>query len=128
AAVLPPARCAAVALVMAAVVVFGVSPHAVNPRTREMGIRLALGARPAEVRRMIVTDGMKQAVAGVVIGVGGAIWLTRMMTSMLFGVAPGDPLTLASVAALLLLTAALASYLPARRATRVDPLVVLRTE
>ena len=119
---------AAVALVMAAVGVFGVMSYAVNLRTREMGIRLALGARPAEVRRMIVTDGMKQAVAGVVIGVGGAIWLTRMMTSMLFGVAPGDPLTLACVAALLLLTAALACYVPARRATHVDPLVVLRTE
>jgi putative ABC transport system permease protein len=119
---------AAVAMVMAAVGVFGVMSYAVNLRSRELGIRLALGARPSEVRRMVVMDGMKQAVIGVVIGVAGAIWLTRMMTSLLFGVAPGDPLTLATVATLLLATAALACYIPARRATRVDPLVVLRTE
>jgi putative ABC transport system permease protein len=119
---------AGIAVVMAAVGVFGVMSYAVTLRSREMGIRLALGARPADVRRMVVTDGMKQAVIGVVIGLAGAAWLTRMMTSMLFGVTPGDPATLATVAALLLMTAALACYLPARRATRVDPLVVLRTE
>jgi putative ABC transport system permease protein len=119
---------AAVAMIMAAVGVFGVMSYAVNLRSREMGIRLALGARPAEVRSMIVADGLKQAVVGVALGVAGALWLTRMMTSMLFGVTPGDPVTLASVAVLLLVTAALASYIPARRATRVDPLVVLRTE
>jgi ABC-type antimicrobial peptide transport system permease subunit len=119
---------AGIAVVMAAVGVFGVMSYAVNLRLREMGIRLALGARPADVRRMVVADGMKHAVIGVVIGLAGAAWLTRMMTSMLFGVTPGDPATLASVAALLLMTAALACYLPARRATRVDPLVVLRTE
>jgi putative ABC transport system permease protein len=71
---------------------------------------------------------MKQALIGVVIGVAGAAWLTRTMTTLLFGVRPGDPLTLATVATLLLVTAAIACYLPARRATRVDPLVVLRTE
>jgi putative ABC transport system permease protein len=119
---------AGIAVVMAAVGVFGVMSYAVNLRLREMGIRLALGARPADVRRMVVADGMKQAVIGVVIGLAGAAWLSRMMTSMLFGVTPGDPATLATVAALLLMTAALACYLPARRATRVDPLVVLRTE
>jgi putative ABC transport system permease protein len=100
----------------------------VNLRAREMGIRMALGARPSEVRRMVVADGMKQALAGVVIGIAGAVWLTRMMSSLLFGVTPGDPLTLASVATLLLITAALACYVPARRATKVDPLIVLRTE
>ena len=77
---------------------------------------------------MVVADGMKHAIAGVAVGVCGAAWLTRMMSSLLFGVTPGDPLTLATVAALLLLTAALACYIPARRATRVDPLVVLRVE
>jgi len=71
---------------------------------------------------------MKQAVIGVVIGLAGAAWLTRMMTTLLFGVTPGDPLTLATVASLLLATAAMACYLPARRATKMDPLVVLRTE
>jgi putative ABC transport system permease protein len=119
---------AAIAMVMAAIGVFGVMSYAVNLRSREMGIRLALGARPSEVRWMVVMDGMKQALAGVVIGIAGAIWLTRMMTSLLFGVTPGDPLTLATVATLLLATAALACYVPARRATRVDPLIVLRTE
>jgi putative ABC transport system permease protein len=119
---------AAIAMVMAAVGVFGVMSYSVNLRAREMGIRMALGARPSEVRRMVVADGMKHAIAGVAVGVCGAAWLTRMMSSLLFGVNPGDPLTLATVAALLLVTAALACYIPARRATRVDPLVVLRVE
>jgi putative ABC transport system permease protein len=119
---------AAIAMVMAAVGVFGVMSYTVNLRRREMGIRLALGARPSEVRRMIVADGMKQALLGVAIGLAGAAWLTRLMGTLLFGVSPGDPLTLAIVASLLLMTAALACYLPARRATRIDPLVVLRTE
>jgi len=119
---------AAIAMVMAAVGVFGVMSYAVNLRTREMGIRLALGARPSEVRRMIVGDGMKQALVGVGLGLLGAVWLTRMMGTLLFGVTPGDPLTLATVGLLLLMTAALACYVPARRATKVDPLVVLRTE
>jgi predicted permease len=87
-----------IAMVMAAVGVFGVMSYAVNLRVREMGIRLALGARPAEVRRMIVRDGLKYALAGVVIGLGGAAWLTRTMRAMLFEVRPGDPLTLAAVA------------------------------
>lgn len=77
---------------------------------------------------MVVTDGMRQALVGVVVGVAVAIWLTRAMTSLLFEVRPGDPLTLTAAAALLLATAALACYVPARRATRVDPLIVLRTE
>jgi putative ABC transport system permease protein len=119
---------AAIAMVMAAVGVFGVMSYTVNLRRREMGIRLALGARPSEVRRMIVADGMKQALLGVAVGLAGATWLTRLMGTLLFGVSPGDPLTLAIVASLLLMTAALACYLPARRATRIDPLVVLRTE
>ena len=119
---------AGVAVVMAAVGVFGVMSYTVNLRAREMGIRMALGARPSEVRRMVVTDGMRQALLGVALGVAGAIWLTRAMTSLLFEVRPGDPLTLTAAAALLLATAALACYVPARRATRVDPLIVLRTE
>ena len=77
---------------------------------------------------MIVADGLKQAAVGVAVGVGGALWLTRLMDSLLFGVKPSDPLTLATVAVLLLATAALACYLPARRATKVDPLIVLRAE
>jgi putative ABC transport system permease protein len=119
---------AGVAVVMAAVGVFGVMSYTVNLRAREMGIRMALGARPSEVRRLVVMDGMRQALLGVAIGVAGAIWLTRTMTSLLFQVTPGDPLTLAAAATLLLATAAIACYGPARRATRVDPLIVLRTE
>jgi putative ABC transport system permease protein len=119
---------AAIAMVMAAIGVFGVMSYTVNLRTREMGIRLALGARPSEVRRMIVGDGMKQALMGVGLGLFGAVWLTRTMGTLLFGVTPGDPLTLGTVALLLLVIAAFACYLPAHRATKVDPLVVLRTE
>ena len=119
---------AGIAVIMAAVGVFGVMSYAVNLRSREMGIRLALGAQPADVKRLVVAEGMKHALIGVVIGLAGAAWVTRTMTSMLFGVAPGDPVTLAAGAALLLTTAAIACYLPARRATRVDPLIVLRTE
>ena len=119
---------AAVAMLMAAVGVFGVMSYTVTLRAREMGIRMALGARPSEVRRLVVAGGMKQAAYGVAAGVAGAIWLTRAMDAMLFEVRPGDPLTLAAAAVLLLTTAALACYLPARRATRVDPLIVLRTE
>ena len=118
---------AAVAMCMAAVGVFGVMSYAVTLRAREMGIRLALGASPGEVRGMIMRDGLTQALAGIAIGVAGALWFTRLMDSMLFGVTAGDPLTLAAVAGILLAIALAACYLPARRATRVDPLVVLRT-
>ena len=117
---------AAVAMVMGAVGVFGVMSYTVTLRAREMGIRLALGASPGEVRGMIIRDGLEQALAGIAIGIAGALWLTRLMDSMLFGVKPGDPLTLAAVAAILLTTALAACYVPARRATRLDPLVVLR--
>jgi putative ABC transport system permease protein len=117
---------AAVAMIMAAVGVFGVMSYSVTLRAKEMGIRLALGASPSEVRGMIIRDGLKQALAGIALGVGGALWLTRLMGSMLFGVTPGDPLTLSGVAGLLLVVALAACYLPARRATRVDPLIVLR--
>jgi len=113
-------------MVMAAVGVFGVMSYSVTLRAREMGIRIALGAEPSEVRRMIVLSGLRQAAAGVVLGIAGAIWLTRLMDSMLYGVKPADPLTLASVSALLITVALLACYLPARRATRVDPVSVLR--
>ena len=119
---------AAIAMIMAAVGVFGVMSYSVTLRAREMGIRLALGASPREVRGMIIRGGLKQAGLGVAIGIGGALWLTRLMESMLFGVTPTDPMTLVSVATILLAFALAACYLPARRATRVDPLIVLRTE
>jgi putative ABC transport system permease protein len=119
---------AGIAMVMAAIGVFGVMSYSVNLRVREMGIRMALGARPAEVRRLVVRDGLKQSLVGIALGLAGAAWLTRTMSSMLFEVRPGDPLTLGAVAIALLSVSALACYIPARRATRVDPLVVLRAE
>jgi putative ABC transport system permease protein len=119
---------AAIAAALAAIGVFGVMSYVVNLRFRELGIRLALGARTAEVQRMVMADGLKQALTGIALGVVAASWLTRSMRTLLFGVSPGDPLTLTLVAALLIGTAALACFVPARRATRIDPLSILRTE
>jgi putative ABC transport system permease protein len=119
---------AAVALVMAALGVFGVLSFVVTQRTRELGIRIALGAAPTAVRRMVVRQGLGLVTAGLALGVIGAIALTRLMTNLLFGVAPTDPVTYVGVAVVLVGFAVLASYLPARRATRVDPMIALRAE
>ena len=119
---------AVIALLMATIGVFGVLSYNVSRRAREVGIRMALGAEPSSVRRLVLRQGLTQAAIGVVIGVAGALWLTRFMSSLLFNVSPSDPLTLVAVSGLLGLTAAVACYVPARRATRVDPLVVLRAE
>ena len=119
---------AGVALVIAVLGVFGVLSFLVTQRTRELGIRIALGAAPGQVRRMVVARGLWLAAAGVLVGCAGAALLTRFMGSLLYGVSTTDPLTFTSVVALLLGSAMLASYLPARRATRVDPLLALRAE
>ena len=95
---------------------------------REIAIRMALGATPRKVLGRVVGQGAALAIAGFVIGVGGAIFAARALTSQLFGVSPLDPLTFASVGGLLLLVALTASYIPARRATKVDPLTALRQE
>jgi putative ABC transport system permease protein len=100
----------------------------VGQRTHEIGIRMALGATPGQVQRMVLGHGMAMVIAGLVVGAGAAFWLTGLLQKLLFAVAPTDPLTFVAVAALLAATAALACYLPARRAASTDPMIALRTE
>jgi len=119
---------AIVALVTAALGVFGVLSFVVAQRTRELGIRMALGAAPGDVRRMVIAYGGRLAAAGLLIGLLGSFALTRLISKLLFGVAPTDPLTYASVSAILLGIGVLASWIPARRATRIDPITALRSD
>ena len=119
---------AGVALVLAAVGIYGVMAFAVTQRTQEIGIRMALGARTADVLRLVVTHGMKLALLGMVIGLAGSWALTRFIEKLLVGVPPTDLLTFSLVSLCLLVAAFVACYLPARRATKVDPLVALRCE
>jgi ABC-type antimicrobial peptide transport system permease subunit len=118
----------AVALVLAAIGIYGVIAFVVNQRTREIGIRMALGARPADALAMVVRQGMTLVFAGVVIGLVMALALGRSLESLLFGVRPADPLTLAGVSVFLLFVAFAACALPALRASRVDPIHALRNE
>ncbi|MFL5578861.1 MAG: ADOP family duplicated permease [Gemmatimonadaceae bacterium] len=119
---------AGVALALAAVGIYGVMSYAVAQRTREIGVRLALGAAPHTVLRLVVAQGMGVALAGIVAGVLGALVLTRLMAGMLYGVAPTDPATFALVPLVLGLVALVATLVPALRATRIDPLLALRGE
>jgi putative ABC transport system permease protein len=119
---------AGAALVLAAVGIYGVIAYSVTQRTQEIGIRMALGARQANVLWMVVGNAMLLAATGIVIGAVGGLLLTRLMRDLLFQVRPADPTTFAGVAAVLALVALAASYFPARRAARVDPLVALRAE
>jgi putative ABC transport system permease protein len=119
---------AAIAIALAAIGIYGVMAHSVAQRTREIGIRLALGARRGQVLALVLKQGLLLTLAGVTIGLGGAAAATRYLEGMLFGLTPLDPPTFALVSLLLTLVATLATYVPARRATRVDPVQALRTE
>ncbi len=116
------------ALLLAAIGIYGLIAYSVQQRTQEIGIRMALGAASGDVRSMVVFQGMRLALAGVIIGVGSAFALTRIISSFLFGVQPRDPLVFSGIPLLLSFVALLAVWLPARRASRIDPIVALRYE
>jgi putative ABC transport system permease protein len=119
---------AVVALILAAIGIYGVMAYSVSHRTREIGIRVALGARPRDVLSLVIRQGIILTLTGALAGLIVALGLTRVMSSLLFGVGAMDPLTFVGVAALLITVALLACLIPARRATKVDPIVALRYE
>jgi putative ABC transport system permease protein len=118
----------ALALALAAIGIYGIIAYAVTQRTHEIGVRLALGAQRRDVLRMIVGQGMAMTAAGTAVGMVSALLAARLMSSLLFGVSAADPVTFTAIPILLAAVAFVACYVPARRATRVDPLVALRTE
>jgi predicted permease len=118
---------AVLALVLAAVGLYGVTSYSVEQRTRELGIRLALGAQRAELLRLVLAQGTRLAVIGLAGGAMAALVLTRFMSALLFGIGARDPLTFAGVSLLLLAVSLVAAFIPAHRATRVDPVIALRT-
>jgi putative ABC transport system permease protein len=119
---------AGVALVLAIIGIYGVISYSVTQRTQEIGVRMALGAQQGDVLRLVLREGVLLAAVGVVIGVGGAFYATRWIRSWLFGIETTDPMTIVSTAIGLVVIALAASWLPARRASRVDPLVAMRAD
>ena len=117
-----------VALLMAAVGIYGIIQYSIATRTREIGIRVAVGAQAGEIFRMILGEGLKLSLTGLVLGLLGALWLSQAASSLLFGVTPTDPLTFVAVSLLLIAVAVAACCFPARRATRIDPIVALRRQ
>jgi predicted permease len=116
------------ALLLGIVGLYGVIAYSVSQRRREIGIRMALGAGKSDVLKLVINQGVKLALIGVAIGLAGALGLTRFLSGMLYGVKPGDPLTLVAVSALLMAVALLASYIPARQAAKVDPMAALKQD
>ncbi len=119
---------AGIALLLAAVGIYGLIAYAVAQRTHEIGVRMALGAAPADVVWMVVRQGASLAVIGIVLGLGGAFALTRLLKTMLFGIGVSDPLTFAVAPLGLMLVVLLATFFPALRATRISPVVALKYE
>ena len=119
---------ALLALTLAAVGIYGVISYSVAQRTREVGIRMALGAKTIDVLNLVVRDGLKLVLIGIVVGLAGALLLTRLMTTLLFGVTATDAVIYVTVSLSLIIVALVACCIPARRATKVDPLVALRFE
>ena len=118
----------AVAMLLACFGLYGVMAYSVQRRTQEIGIRMALGAARGAVTRMVMRQSVAMVLAGVAAGIPMALWLSKLVKSLLFGVQPGDAATLVAASALLVAVAAIAAYLPARRAARIDPTVALRYE
>jgi putative ABC transport system permease protein len=118
----------ALAVVLAAVGIYGVMNYAVSQRTREIGIRMSLGASRSEILQMVLSQGMRQAAAGILAGVAAARLLSKLMVKMLFGVQPTDLSTFIGVSAILVFTALVAITIPARKAVRIEPVIALRTE
>jgi putative ABC transport system permease protein len=119
---------AAIALALATIGIYGLLQYSATRQTRDIGIRMALGARRADILRAVLGQGFRLILIGVVVGIAGAVALTRILASLLYDVTPTDPVTLALVSCILMSVALLASYLPARRAARIDPMAALRYE